>query len=99
MDFEVTDHLKELDTGGVVAGVDFQWNTTSRDLALDIGLLESAELDAIARDGFRRDHVVAISYRALDCELQDGSGTLADRLVDMDVVSRAQLREAAELVD
>ena len=84
---------------GYQDGVDFQWNTTSRDLALDIGLLESDELDAIARDGFRRDHVVAISYRALDCELQDGSGTLADRLVDMDVVSRAQLREAAELVD
>lgn len=26
MDFDVTDHLKELDTGGVVASVDFQWN-------------------------------------------------------------------------
>ncbi|MBR5537597.1 MAG: S-layer homology domain-containing protein [Clostridia bacterium] len=80
-------------------GVDFQWDTTCRDLALDIGLLEDGELESIARDGFRRDHVVAISYRALDCELQDGSGTLADRLVDMDVVSRAQLRHAAQLVN
>ena len=84
---------------GYEDGVDFRWDSTCRDLALDIGLLEDGELEAIARDGFRRDHVVAISYRALDCELQDGSGTLADRLVDMDAVTRSQLRAAAELVD
>lgn len=26
MDFDVTEHMQELDTGGVVAGVNFQWN-------------------------------------------------------------------------
>lgn len=79
-------------------GVDFQWDSTCRDLALDIGLLEDGELEAIARDGFRRDHVVAISYRALDCELQDGSGRLSDRLVDMGVVNEDLLRIAEDFV-
>lgn len=76
-------------------GVDFQWDTTSRDLACDIGLLSREELTGIARDGFKRDHVVAISYRALSCALQDGSGTLADRLVRAGVVSAGLLEEAA----
>jgi hypothetical protein len=72
---------------GYKDGVDFQWDSTSRDLAAEIGLLSREELSAIARDGFKRDHVVAISYRALDCDLQNGSGTLADRLVDAGVVN------------
>ena len=79
-------------------GVDFLWDSTCRDLALDIGLLKDGELEAIARDGFRRDHVVAISYRALDCKLQDGSGTLADRLVNMGVVHPDLLRLSADYI-
>ena len=79
---------------GYQDGVDFVWNTTSRDLAQQIGLLSAQELADIARDGFKRDHVVAISYRALDCELQNGSGTLADRLVSAGVVTHRQLEQS-----
>lgn len=80
-------------------GVDFQWDSTCRDLAVDIGLLNESELAAIARDGFRRDHVAAISYRALDCELQDGSGDiLSHRLVDLGVVNEDQLRISEDLI-
>ena len=84
---------------GYKDGVDFQWDSTSRDLAAEIGLLSREELSAIARDGFKRDHVVAISYRALDCDLQNGSGTLADRLVDAGVVTRRQLEQADGYID
>ncbi|MBQ4578154.1 MAG: hypothetical protein IJA84_03730 [Clostridia bacterium] len=83
---------------GYEDGVDFLWDSTCRDLALDIGLLEDGELEAIARDGFRRDHVAAISYRALDCDLQDGSGTLGDRLVDLGVVTRDLLRVSEDYI-
>ena len=80
-------------------GVDFQWDSTCRDLAVDIGLLNESELAAIARDGFRRDHVVAISYRALDCELQDGSGDiLSQRLVDLGVVNEDLLRISKDFI-
>ncbi len=68
-------------------GEDFVWNTTSRDLAVQLGLLTADELAAIGQEGFKRDHVVLVSYRALDCPLRDGSGTLADRLVWAGVIS------------
>ena len=80
---------------GYQDGVDFVWDSTSRDLACRIGLLSQEELAAIARDGFKRDHVVAISYRALACELQDGSGKLSHRLIAAGIISEAQLEEAA----
>ena len=83
---------------GYQDGVDFLWDSTSRDLACRIGLLSQDELAAIARDGFKRDHVVAISYRALACELQNGSGRLSDRLVSAGIVSEAQLEEAAAYI-
>ena len=80
-------------------GVDFQWDSTCRDLAVAIGLLDAEELTAIARDGFRRDHVVAISWRALDCRLQDGSGdTLAQRLIRQGVIHEDLLRIAADYI-
>lgn len=83
---------------GYQDGVDFVWNTTSRDLAQDLGLLTADELTAIGRDGFKRDHVVLISFRALDCPLKDGSGTLADRLVDAGVLSWDGLETARDLI-
>ena len=79
---------------GYKDGVDFVWDSTSRDLAVRIGLLSEAELSSIARDGFKRDHVVAISFRALYCDLQDGSGMLADRLVNAGVITQRQLEQA-----
>lgn len=82
---------------GYQDGVDFVWNTTSADLAVQLGLLSQSELNAVRRDGFRRDHVVLLSYRALSCPLRDGSGTLAQRLIAAGVVTQAQLDQAAAL--
>ena len=79
-------------------GVDFVWNTSSKDLAQVLGLLTYDELAAIQRDGFKRDHVALISYRALGCALKDGSGTLADRLVDAGVFTWAGLDAAEDLI-
>lgn len=83
---------------GYQDGVDFVWNTSSRDLAQVLGLLTYDELNAIARDGFKRDHVALISFRALDCPLRDGSGTLADRLVNAGVLTWDSLEAARDLI-
>lgn len=83
---------------GYQDGVDFVWNTTSRDLAQNLGLLTAGELAAIDRDGFKRDHVALISYRALECPLRDGSGTLADRLVGSGVLTWDMLKAAEDLI-
>jgi len=83
---------------GYQDGVDFVWNTTSRDLAQYLGLLTAQELTAIDRDGFKRDHVALISYRALACPLKDGSGVLADRLVNAGVLSWDMLDAAHNLI-
>ena len=79
-------------------GVDFVWNTSSRDLAQSLGLLTYDELVAIQRDGFKRAHVALISFRALDCPLRDGSGTLADRLVEAGVLTWDMLAAAEDLI-
>ena len=63
-----------------------------------LGLLTYDELAAIQRDGFKRDHVALISYRALGCALKDGSGTLADQLVDAGVFTWAGLDAAEDLI-
>ena len=83
---------------GYQDGVDFVWDTSSRDLARALGLLTADELTAIQRDGFKRDHVALISVRALDCPLKDGSGTLADRLVNAGVLSWAGVEAARDLI-
>lgn len=83
---------------GYVDGTDFVWNTTSRDLARSLGLVTDGELAAIDRDGFRRDHVALISWRALSCPLKDGSGLLSDRLVNNGCFTRTQLEAAAALL-
>lgn len=81
---------------GYQDGVDFVWNTTSRDLAQTLGLLTAAELQSAAQTGFYRDHVALISWRALSAQLKSG-GTLAERLIDQGVFTRRQLQEAAFL--
>ena len=73
---------------GYQDGVDFVWNTTSRDLAQTLGLL--------TQTGFYRDHVALISWRALSAQLKSG-GTLAERRIDQGVFTRRQLQEAAFL--
>ncbi len=83
---------------GYQDGTDFVWNTTSRDLAVSLGILTADELTAVQRDGFKRDHVALISYRALACPLRDGSGTLGDRLVASGVLTWDLLEEAVRMV-
>ncbi len=83
---------------GYQDGVDFAWNTTSRDLAVQLGLLEQAELSAIDRDGFKRDHVALISFRALACQLKDGSGMLVNRLISDGIITWEQVEAASSLI-
>lgn len=78
-------------------GEDFIWNTTSRDLSVQLGLVTQAELDGIGRTGFLRDHVALISYRALGVRLKEGDGTLADRLLLRGVIHWDQLEAAARI--
>lgn len=59
---------------------DFVWNTTSDDLAVEIGLMTRKQLDDMAESGFYRDHVALISKNALTTKLKDGSMTLGERL-------------------
>ncbi len=83
---------------GYQDGTDFVWNTTSRDLAIRLGLISRGELDAIAQKGFMRDHVVLISFRALSARLKDSNVTLAERLIDRGVITREQLDAARSMV-
>ena len=78
-------------------GEDFVWNTTSRNLAVRLGLLTQAELESIDRTGFMRDHVALISYRALGVRLKEGGGTLADRLLLRGVINWDQMEAAARI--
>lgn len=78
-------------------GEDFVWNTTSRDLAVRLGLVTQAELESIGRTGFMRDHVALISYRALGVRLKAGGGTLADRLLLRGVINWDQLEAASRI--
>jgi len=59
---------------------DFVWNTTSDDLAVEIGLMTQRQLAEMERSGFYRDHVALISKNALTTMLKDGSMTLGERL-------------------
>lgn len=78
-------------------GEDFVWNTTSRDLAVQLGLVTRTELESIGRTGFMRDHVALISYRALGVRLKAGGGTLADRLLLRGVINWDQLEAASRI--
>lgn len=59
---------------------DFVWNTTSRTLALEIGLTDTALDTDISENGFRRDHVAMISYNALTVRIKGADITLGERL-------------------
>lgn len=59
---------------------DFVWNTTSDDLAVEIGLMTERQLSEMKQSGFYRDHVALISQNALSACLKDGSMTLGQRL-------------------
>ena len=83
---------------GYKDGEDFQWDTTSRELAVQLGLLTAGELAQIDREGFLRDHVALISWRALSCQLKGDFSTLSVRLIQNGVITLAQLQEAEALL-
>ena len=70
---------------------DFVWNRTSQSLAVQIGLMTQEQLDDALASGFYRDHVVIISYNALNTSLKDGSMTLGQKLVKAGVITQDQL--------
>jgi len=72
------------------AAGDFIWNTTSRDLAVKLGLLTQTELNGIAATGFMRDHVVLISANALRVPLKGSPQTLGQKLLSQGVITEAQ---------
>lgn len=76
---------------------DFVWNTTSRTLAVRLGLLTDADVQSIAAGGLMRDHVAYISYHALWAKLKNSTSTLGDKLVAAGVLPRAALDAAAGL--
>ena len=70
---------------------DFVWNRTSQTLAVEIGLMTQEQLDDARDSGFYRDHVVIVSYNALNTKLKDGSMTLGQKLVQAGVITQDQL--------
>lgn len=59
---------------------DFVWNTTSKTLALELGLIDQKMLDNVAQNGFLRDHMVFISYNALNVKIKGSVQTLGQWL-------------------
>jgi len=70
---------------------DFVWDKTSQSLAVKIGLMTQEQLDDALASGFYRDHVVIISYNALNTKLKDGSMTMGQKLVKAGVITQDQL--------
>ena len=62
------------------------------------GLLTSGEAARLQVEKFLRADLVYISYYALDTELADGEQTLAEKLMDQDVFTKRDWRDAGELV-
>ena len=60
--------------------------------------IEPGELAQIDREGFLRDHVALISWRALSCQLKGDFSTLSVRLIQNGVITLAQLQEAEAML-
>lgn len=72
--------------------------STTLTRAVAAGVLTERESAALARSAFLRAQLVYVSYYALEAELADGSGTLADRLMDLGVFTRSEWRASWALV-
>jgi len=70
-------------------GTDFEW-TKSAEFSEKAGILLPFDTERIARRGFYRDHVVYISYYALQARLKNRNITLLDNLVSKGVITRKQ---------
>lgn len=73
-------------------GGTYLWNNARR-LAHEVGLVESSEKDT----EFTRGDAVLVFWKALNCKLSDGSGTLADRLLAEGVIDAEKFVEAGEI--
>ena len=67
--------------------------------AEEAGVLTSGETVFMQGQKFLRADLVYISYYALDSELPDSKDTLADLLMDKDVFTRREWRDAEDLVN
>ncbi len=71
----------------------------SLDRAVSAGLLTDNERSMLLHDKFLRAELVYSSYYALQGDLADGGGTLADSLIGKGVFTVAERNDAAELVN
>ena len=67
-------------------GTDFDW-TRSPEFSESIGILLPFDTERIVRRGFYRDHVVYISYYALQAKLRNSSVMLIENLVSKGVIT------------
>ena len=72
--------------------------SSTLDRAVKAGVLTSQESAALQRETFLRAQLVYISYYALDAQLPEDDWTLADDLMDMDVFTVQEWRQARKLV-
>lgn len=66
--------------------------------AVSAGILTETETATLAQLPFLRAQLVYISYYALESDLADGTGTLADRLMELEVFTRSEWRASWSLV-
>ncbi len=76
---------------------DFAWGSTDLTLAVQIGLLTQADYDEIIESGFRRDHIVLLSYNALSTKMKNSENLLSDRLIAQGVITEDGLDQAFEI--
>ena len=67
--------------------------------AVDAGVLTDGDAAMLQSSAFLRAQLVYISYYALDADLSDGSGTLADCLMDLNVFTMSEWRASWKLVE
>ena len=72
--------------------------STTLDRAVQAGILQEAERASLNDASFLRADLVFLSYRALDAQLADGSGSLRDRLLIQNVFTPAESAAAEQLV-
>jgi len=73
---------------------DFIWNSTSIDLAVELGFITEEQSQDMLKEGLRRDHVVLISLNAVFKQIKGKDYTLAQKLMDKGVVTQEQINSA-----
>lgn len=76
---------------------DFSWQTADQKL-VELGLLTQAEVDEIKITGLYRDHIVKISYTALEAKIKGTDKTLGQKLIADGVFTQAQMDNAKKII-